>query len=290
MKKDHLKSYLMISPAILGICLFVVYPMISLIGISFTNYDLVRGSGKFVKLANYEKLFSQPAFGEILSNTLIYTFYYVVLTMSLALFFAFLVQRSNWFDRFVQGVTFLPHITAMVSVSLVWMWLMDPFAGFLNYILEEWFHVKGLQWLQSSSTAMMSVIIINVWKSVGYYTLIILSALKTIPADIYEAADLDHSTKLRTFFKITIPMISPTLFFLLVVMTISSFNVFDSIKVLTGGGPVRSTMVLVYYIYEYAFIHMRLGYAAAAGTVQLIIVSFITFIYFKLLQKRIYYK
>jgi sn-glycerol 3-phosphate transport system permease protein len=290
MKKDHLKSYLMISPAFLGICLFVVYPMISLIGISFTNYDLVRGSGKFVKLANYEKLFSQPAFGEILSNTLIYTFYYVVLTMSLALFFAFLVQRSNWFDRFVQGVTFLPHITAMVSVSLVWMWLMDPFAGFLNYILEEWFHVKGLQWLQSSSTAMMSVIIINVWKSVGYYTLIILSALKTIPADIYEAADLDHSTKLRTFFKITIPMISPTLFFLLVVMTISSFNVFDSIKVLTGGGPVRSTMVLVYYIYEYAFIHMRLGYAAAAGTVQLIIVSFITFIYFKLLQKRIYYK
>jgi sn-glycerol 3-phosphate transport system permease protein len=264
--------------------------MISLIGISFTNYDLVRGSGKFVKLANYEKLFSQPAFGEILSNTLIYTFYYVVLTMSLALFFAFLVQRSNWFDRFVQGVTFLPHITAMVSVSLVWMWLMDPYAGFLNYILEEWFHVKGLQWLQSSSTAMMSVIIINVWKSVGYYTLIILSALKTIPADIYEAADLDHSTKLRTFFKITIPMISPTLFFLLVVMTISSFNVFDSIKVLTGGGPVRSTMVLVYYIYEYAFIHMRLGYAAAAGTVQLIIVSFITFIYFKLLQKRIYYK
>jgi sn-glycerol 3-phosphate transport system permease protein len=280
----------MISPAILGICLFVVYPMISLIGISFTNYDLVRGSGKFVKLANYEKLFSQPAFREILSNTLIYTFYYVVLTMSLALFFAFLVQRSNWFDRFVQGVTFLPHITAMVSVSLVWMWLMDPYAGFLNYILEEWFHVKGLQWLQSSSTAMMSVIIINVWKSVGYYTLIILSALKTIPADIYEAADLDHSTKLRTFFKITIPMISPTLFFLLVVMTISSFNVFDSIKVLTGGGPVRSTMVLVYYIYEYAFIHMRLGYAAAAGTVQLIIVSFITFIYFKLLQKRIYYK
>lgn len=287
--RKTIKPYLLVAPAIIAILIFVVYPIICQIVLSFTDWNLIRPKNNFIGFSNYRDLFTSSDFYEVLWNTLVYTGFVVAFTLGLALLFAFVLMQDSRINRWVQSAIFIPHITALISVSMVFMWLMDPQIGVFNYILRL-FGLPGLKWLESSSTAMMSVIIVTVWKSVGYYTLVILGALKGVPKEIYEAAELDNASKAKTFFKITIPMISPTLFFLLVVITIASFNVFDIINVMTAGGPINSTNVLVYYIHTFAFTHMKIGYASAASTVLLLIVILLTLLYFKLLAKKVYYK
>ena len=276
---QKIKPYVIIAPAILSILIFVVYPLVCQIVLSFTDWNLIRPVNHFVGLKNYETLFASRDFKQVVGNTMVYTVSFVVCTLALALLFSFWLSADTRLNRLVQSIIFLPHITALVSVALMFMWLMDPQIGLFNY-----------RWLESSKTSMMSIVIVSVWKSLGYYTLVILSALKGVPKELYEAADLDNSSRIKSFFKITIPMISPTLFFLLVVMTIISFNVFDTISVMTGGGPVNSTNVMVFYIYQYAFSYMKVGYASAAGTVLLAIVGVMTFVYFRLLAQKVHYR
>lgn len=289
MKKSKLYPYLLVGPAIGFMLVFVVYPMFYLGYISLTNWNLINPTKKFVGFKNYIQLFQREEFYKTLFNTLTYTFWTVALIMIFALLLAVWFNKNTRFDIFGQLAIFTPHIIALVSVAMVWLWLMDPGAGFLNYLLE----LLGLppsQWLQSSKTSMMSIIIVSVWKSVGYYTLIILAALQGIPKEIYEAAALDNTPKAKTFFRITLPMISPQLFFLLIVMTIGSFKVFETVRVMTNGGPNYSTNVLVYFIYDNAFMNMKLGYASAAGMVLLFIVGIVTVVYFKMLSKKVHYQ
>lgn len=283
------KPYVLIAPAIIAILVFYVYPIIAQLLLSFTDWNLIRPENHFVGWANYQTLFASREFKTALKNTLVYTVSFVVITLALALLMAFFLTANTRMNRFVQSIIFLPHITAFISVAMVFMWLMDPQIGVLNYVLRG-FGFSGLRWLESSKTAMMSIVIVSVWKSVGYYTLVLLSALRGISPEVYEAAELDNSSKIRTFFKITVPMISPTLFFLLVVMTITSFNVFDSVSVMTGGDPAGSTNVLVYYIYTNAFTYMKIGFASAAGTIMLLIVGLVTIVYFRLLSNKVHYQ
>lgn len=283
------KPYLIISPAIVAILIFYIYPIAAQFALSFTDWNLIREENNFIGLKNYRALFASREFRRVLGNTLTYTLCFVFITLSLALLMAFFLTANTRFNRFVQSVIFLPHITALISVAMVFMWLMDPQIGLFNYILGL-LGLPGLRWLESAKTSMMSVVIVNVWKSVGYYALVLLAALKGVPPDIYEAAALDNASRIKTFFKITIPMISPTLFFLLVVMTITSFNVFDTVSVMTSGGPANSTNVMVYYIYQNAFANMKIGYASAAGTVLLLIVGVMTFFYFKFLSEKVHYR
>ena len=204
--------------------------------------------------------------------------------------FALWFQKDNRLNRFSQTAVFTPHLIAMLSCAMIWSWIMDQNSyGLLNAVLGI-FNIPPLRWLNSSSTAMLSVVIVSVWKSIGYYALIILSALKSIPAEIYEAAELDNTPKLRTFFRITLPLLSPQLFFLLITITISSFKVFDTVRIMTGGGPGSSTDVISFYIYRYAFQHFRIGYASAAGTILMIILMILTAIYFMVLSKRVHYQ
>lgn len=284
-----IKPYVIISPAVIIILVFTVYPIICEVLLSFTNINLIKKGTKFVGLSNYSKLFSDKLFGQVVGNTVTYVVLTVVLTLGLALLLAFWITSDTRLNVWVRTVMFLPHITALLSVSMVFMWLMDPEIGVFNYVLES-MGFKGLRWLESSKTSMISVVIVSVWKSVGYYALVLLSAIKAIPHELYEAADLDNSSKIKTFFKITIPMISPTLFFLLVTLTIFSFNVFDVVNTMTLGGPVNSTNVLVFFIHQNAFTYMKVGYASAAGTVLLLMVGLLTIIYFRIMEKRVHYK
>lgn len=284
-----IKPYALIAPAIISILTFVVYPLVCQVILSFTDWNLIRPVNHYVGLTNYQKLLASSDFRQVVGNTLVYTVSFVSGTLVLALLFSFWLSADTRLNRLVQSVIFLPHITALVSVALMFMWLMDPQIGVFNYVLRL-LHLPESRWLESSKTAMLSIVIVNVWKSLGYYTLVVLSAIKGVPRELYEAASLDNSSKVKSFFKITVPMISPTLFFLLVVMTIISFNVFDTISVMTGGGPVNSTNVMVYYVYQYAFSYMKVGYASAAGTVLLMLVGLMTLVYFKLLAKKVYYK
>lgn len=285
---ERLRPYVMTGPAMIGIFVFVLYPMGYLIYLSFYNYNLMnKARSRFIGLDNYLQILSRPDFYKVLWNTAVYTFGVVLLTMAISLLIALWLKKKTKFNAFVQAGIFTPHIISIVSIALVWLWLMEPNLGFLNYILTS-IGLPPSQWLQSSSTAMISIIIVSVWGSIGYYSLIIVAALQGINPSIYEAAELDNANKWQVFSKITFPLISPQLFFILIIMTIGSFKVFDTVRIMTGGGPNNATNTLVYYIYNYRT--TNIGYASATGVVLMVIIGILTLIYFRLLAKRVHYQ
>lgn len=285
---EGIRPYVLIAPAMAGIFLFVMYPVGYLIYLSFFKYNLMnKDKSKFIGLDNFTQIFSREDFYKALLNTTIYTAGVVFLTMLLALLIAIWLNKKGKFNSIVQAGIFTPHIVSIVSISLVWLWLMEPNQGLLNYILKS-LGLPPSAWLQSSKTALISVIIVSVWQAIGYYALIIVAALQSISPSIYEAAALDNASRFKVFFKITLPMISPQLFFILIIMTIGSFKVFDTVQVMTGGGPNNATTTLVYYIY--GFRSTNVGYAAATGVVLMAIIGLLTFVYFRLLSRKIHYQ
>lgn len=280
--------YLFTLPAITLFLLFIIYPIINMIRLSFYEWNGLTEE-KFVGFKNYDYLFNiQIDFKTALMNTAAYTASVVFFLLLFALIFSVWLQRDSKINGFVQRVMFFPHLCSMLAISVVFSWLMDE-NGLFNAVLA-FFDLPGLRWLNDSATAMMSVVIVAVWKGIGYQALILLSALKSIPTEIYEAASLDNTPPVRKFFRITIPLLSPQLFFMLINITLNSFKVFDSVRILTGGGPGKSTLVLVYYIYEYAQANLKYGVAAAAGVVLFIFLAILTVIYFRLIGKRVHYQ
>ena len=248
MKKQY-KAYFYIIPAIIGILLFVIYPIIHTIYLSFQSGSLISPEFTFAGLDNYKSLLSNEDFLGALKNTAIYTVSMVGISIGLSLIFAVWLNKQSFIHKFAQTVMFTPHLVSLVSIGVLFMWIMNPDYGFLNWVLDS-IGLPTSKWLTSEKTALFSIILVGIWKTVGYNTLIFIAGLQSIPKYIYEAADLDNSGKLRTFFKVTLPLLSPTLFFLLITTTTSSFQVFDLVNVMTKGGPINSTNMLVYYIYE----------------------------------------
>lgn len=285
---EAIRPYVMVLPAMTGIILFVIYPVIYLVQLSFYKYNLMnKDKSQFIGFDNFTQIFTREDFYSALSNTVVYTVGVVVLTMLLSLLIAIWLNKKTRFNAVVQAGIFTPHIISIVSVALVWMWLMEPNHGILNFLLKA-IGLPPSSWLQSSNTAMLSVIIVSVWQNIGYYTLIIVAALQSVPPSIYEAAALDNASRFKMFYKITLPLISPQLFFILIIMTIGSFKVFDTVKIMTAGGPNNATTTLVYYIYE--FRTNSIGYASATGVVLMAIIAILTFIYFRLLSKKVHYQ
>ena len=253
------KPYLLIAPALVLLCVFCIYPIFNMIGLSLYEWDMISPFKKFVGLQNFVKLAADKQF---------------------------LKTRLN---GLLQSVAFSPYIVSLASIALLWMWLMNNDFGFLNALLAV-FGIPAIDWLGSPKFALMSLIIINVWKSVGYNALILVSALQGIPPHLYEAARLDRANTWRTFSRITFPMISPTVFFLALVDVIAAFKVFETIQIITQGGPQNSTNTLVFSLYEYGFQFYKVGYAAAIGVVLFFIVLLFTILYFAVLSKRVHYQ
>lgn len=289
-KKRSLTGYLMVSPAMILMLIFVFYPLVNLVYLSFFNYNLIC-TKEFVGLKNYKILFFiKTDFIQALRNTGVYTLTVVIFSLLLAILLALWLEKDNWINRFLQKSMFTPYLISMVSCAYIWSWMYDSDSGVFNALLNA-LKLSPLRWLNDSDMAIFCVAAVAAWKSLGYYLIIVLASIKTVPRDILEAAELDRTPPLRKFIKITLPMISPQLFFLLITITISSFKVFDVVRVMTNGGPGNSTDVLVTYIYRYAFqMNAKVGYASAAGTVLLIIMMILTYLYFKVLNKRIYYQ
>ncbi|MBD0379969.1 carbohydrate ABC transporter permease [Paenibacillus sedimenti] len=285
----RLRPYIMVSPAIIIFTVFFIYPIFYMIYLSFHSWDFVSPEKDFVGFDNFVELFDSKEFRQVLFNSLNYTMLTVSLTIIISLILALWLNRKGWVYGVVQGAIFSPHIISLVSVSLVWMWLMDPQFGLLNWILQL-FGIQKLEWLSSPKSSLLSLVIVAVWKGIGFNSLVFIAGLQSIPKDMYEAADLDESNRWRTFYKITVPMLSPTLFFLIIINLIGSFQVFETIAIMTKGGPVNSTNTLVFYIYEYGFRFFKIGYASAAGVVLLVVVGVLTLLYFKLLSRKIHYR
>ncbi|AKL96423.1 sn-glycerol-3-phosphate ABC transport system permease protein UgpA [Clostridium aceticum] len=286
---DKLKPYFMVGPAIGLFLTFFMYPIGYLFFLSFTSWNLISPKKEFVGFENYYELLQAQQFHTILRNTTVYTFLMVTISISLALVLALWLNKKGFFYNFAQGAIFTPHIISLVSVSLVWLWIMDPDYGLLNWVLG----LVGLppsKWIASPDTALSSLVLVGVWKTLGYNTLVLLAGLQSIPKDIYEAATLDRASRWATLCKITLPMLSPTLFFLLVITTIASFKVFDTINIMTQGGPIDATNMIVFFIYQNAFDFFRIGYASAAGMLLVILIGTLTFLHFRLLARRVHYK
>jgi sn-glycerol 3-phosphate transport system permease protein len=285
----RLRPYVMIAPAFAVFVLFFIYPIVYMIQLSFFSWDFVSPTKTFVGLQNFIDLFSSPEFRQVLHNSFLYTFLTVICGISIALALALWLNRSGIVYGFVQGALFSPYIISLVSVAMLWMWLLDPQYGLVNWVLGL-IGIAPQEWLTHPDRALISLVIVAVWKGVGFNTLVFIAGLQSIPQDMYEAAELDQSSRWRTFTHITLPMLSPTLFFLVIINMIGSFQVFETIDIMTQGGPINSTNTLVYYIYEYGFRFFQIGYASAAGVILLILVALLTFLYFVLLSRRVHYR
>ncbi|MEC0230465.1 carbohydrate ABC transporter permease [Paenibacillus alba] len=271
-------GYVLIAPFYFFLLIFVLVPILMNIYLSFTNYDM--NSMDFIGFKNYKILWGDKFFWISLKNTFIYTVFTLLFTLGLGLIFASLLNNKLIGLSFFRTGFFTPHVTSMVAVSMIWLWIYEPSRGIANSVLG-FFHIGGKQWLYDANWAMVALIIMGIWKFVGYNIVIYLAGLQGVPRDLYEAASVDGAHTLHKFFYITIPMLKPITFFLLITGLINNFNVFEQIKILTNGGPMNSTTTIVHQIYNRAFGEFQLGYSSAMATVLLGIIAVITIVNFK---------
>ena len=278
--RENLTGWLFVLPAFLGFLLFFFLPILSGAVFSFTDFNGFNlDSLQFVKLENYNRLFSDDYFLNAFSNNLIYALLFTPLTLLLALFFAAVLNRVTFGRKFFRVCFFLPYISSMVSVAVIWKLIFSP-NGPLSSMLMGLGVSEPPKWLMSTDWALYALIIIAVWKNFGYYMLILLAGMQTIPGYLYEAAEIDGASAFQRFRKITLPMLSPTIFLCIVMLLINSFQVFDLVNVLTRGGPGYATQVLVYRIYTEAFTYSHMGYACAISYFLFLVVLVITVIQF----------
>lgn len=287
--KKNGEAYLFLLPNIAGFLLFTLFPLVFALGLSFFKWSLLTPP-IFNGLGNYIRLFTQDTvFHQVLSNTLYFVFVYVPLNLVIALGIAvWLAGRIRWKGLF-RIIMFLPVLTPGVAVAIVWM-LMYNRSGIINVALQSLFHIQGPDWLTSSIWAMPSIILMSLWYNFGYNMLIFSAGLQAIPQQLYEAASLDGSTRWAKFWHITLPMLSPSMFFALVMTLITSFQVFDQAFILTGGGPGASTTTLVLYTYQSGFSFFHMGYAATISTVLFFLIMAVTLGQFVLQKKWVHYE
>jgi multiple sugar transport system permease protein len=286
--KATLNAYLYLAPTLLGLLIFSAGAIIASFFISFTNWQLVLPP-VWIGLKNYINLLQLPEFWQVLRNTVYYTVGYVPLALTLPLFMALLVNQKLKGITFFRTTYFLPVVTSGVAIALVWGWMYNPSFGVINYLLEKLFGLEGPRWLADPKWAMPSLIIIGVWHSLGYNMVIYLAGLQGIPQELYEAARIDGAGWWAQFLYITVPLITPTAFFILVLSIIGSFQVWTITYLLTQGGPAGATLTLSYYIYQQGFEWFHMGFAAALAYVLFAIVFGVTMIQFKLQKQWVFY-
>ncbi|TLS52408.1 sugar ABC transporter permease [Paenibacillus antri] len=266
-------GYALILPFYLFLAVFVLFPIAYNLYLSFTNYNL--SEIKWVGWSNYAALLHDQFFFISMKNTLVYTAVTLTVTVGLGLIFAVLLNYRLYGTKWIRLSFFSPHVTSMVAVSMIWMWIYEPSHGIANSLLEA-LGIAGKQWLYDAKWALSAVIFTSVWKALGYNIVIYVAGLQSIPRHLYEAAAVDGAGGLRQFFHITIPQIKPITFFLIVTGLIHNFNVFEQIMIMTDGGPLHSTTTLVHQIYIRAFQQFQIGYAASLSMVMLLAIGLIT--------------
>ncbi len=289
---ERMKDLLTVEPAVFFILLFVYYPLIDLLRISFTDMRmLVPDPQPFVGLKNYEWLFLKsgwPLFRESLMITLRYTFWEIFITLFGGMLLALLFNRMTRSFQAMRTIVFMPKYIAVATSAVVFIWILDGNHGILNYLLSL-VGIKGPNWLVNASTALTGILFLTGWRVVGYAMLIYLSAMQSIPGEYYEAAAIDGADAVHRFRYITLPMLAPTTVFLLVTTFIASMKVFQSVDVMTQGGPGTATNVLVQWIYNLTFRDFRSARAAAVSVVFFVILLICTAVTMRYTNKSVNY-
>lgn len=274
-------AYLYLMPTLVGLIFLRLGPVLASLGLSFTNWR-AGGRWEWVGLDNYERLLHAREFGAIMRNTFYYAVGTTVLVVTLSLALALLTTRKLRGISLFRSAYFMPYVMPIVPVALAWTWLLQPQFGYINYFLWKFLHIKGPLWLDSYTWALPSLILVATWQGVGYYSILFTAGLLTIPKELYEAAIIDGAGAWARFRRITLPLLSPTTFFVMIMAIIDSFHVFGSIYIMTDGGPGISTLVLSYAIYQYAFNFGKMGYASAMAWLLSAIVFILTLIQMRL--------
>jgi len=308
-KKIDFGPYLYILPALLIVVVFRLVPIVLSFLVSFFEWT-INGAGDFIGIKNYTKLLTDPSFWQSMLNTFYLVIFVVPLSLFLSLVFANFLNNITRFKGFFRTIYYIPTVTSMVAVSIVWKIIFNKQTGLMNYLLGL-IGIEPLGWLAESrgifqlmfgegvpawaggpSMALFSIIILTIWKGLGYNTIIYLAGLQNIPETYYEAASIDGASKFTKFFKITLPLVSPTTFYVLMMTTITTFQVFSQIYLMTGppvGGPLGTTKVIVYYLFEQGFGESQnLSYASAIALVVFVIILGLT-LFQRKLEKKVHY-
>lgn len=279
--QESLTAYSFIAPNFIGFCVFTLVPMVFAIALAFCSWDGVHDI-EFIGLKNFTDLMSDNTFKKAFVNTIVYSVGTVPLTLVCSLGLAMLLNQNVRLRNFFRTVSFFPYVASLVAVAAVWNMIFSPSMGPVNMLLSS-LGVENLpRWAAGKETAMITVILFSVWKNMGYYMVIYLAGLQGINPDLKEAAELDGANRWQTFWNVTLPQLRPTTFFVVVMLTIASFKVYDQMFMITQGGPGDATITLVYDIYNVAFVNTpKYGYASAISMVLFVLVLIVTLIQFK---------
>ena len=279
--------YVFASPWILGFLLFYLGPMIASFWLSLTNYSVLLPT-RFMGFSNYSAMFEDDLLGISIWNTAYYAALAVPTSMAAGLGLAMVLNRGDLRGRsFLRSAFYVPAIMPLVAVSILWIWLLQPRFGLINTLLY-FLSIKGPNWLGDPAWSKPGLVVMNL-TGVGINMVIFLAALQGVPAHLYEAAELDGANRLRKFWHVTIPMISPAIFFVVVIGFINSFQVFTQAYIMTEGGPADSTLFYVLYLYRHAFNYFKMGYASAMAWLLFIVIVVLTYIQFRLSLRWVHY-
>jgi ABC-type sugar transport system permease subunit len=267
-RREAVLGWALLAPSLLLLGTFVVGPVLLDVPLSFMHYDMIAATGRWVGLDNYRALAADPIFWQAVAHTLELAVGTAVPLLTLAVFFALVLNRRVRGRGVYRTILFAPYVIPLVASSIAWIWMLSS-NGFVNEVLGLVLPVHGVAWLDSSAWALPGIMLVTIWQFVGYYTVLVLSGLQGIPHEIEEAARIDGAGELRLAWSVTLPLLSPTLLFCLVVSVIASFRVFDQIYVMTGGGPGTATMTLVFYLYQQGFAFLNTGSGASVSVILL---------------------
>jgi multiple sugar transport system permease protein len=286
-RREAVEGYLFVAPLLIGLTVFAAWPMLASLAISFCKYDIFTAP-KFVGVGNYAELFHDPLFWQSLKVTAIYSFVSVPLGLTLGLAVALLMNQKLRGIALFRTIYYLPAVVSGVAVALLWVWIFDPSYGLANVLLR-WLGLPASQWLSGPRTSLISLILMSLW-GVGGGMVIYLAGLQSVPQHLYEAAALDGANLQQRFRHVTLPMLTPVIFYNLIMGIIGSFQVFTQAFVMTNGGPVNSTLFYVLYLFRQAFNYYRMGYASAMAWVLFAVILALTLLVFKSSALWVYYE
>ena len=269
-----LAPWVFLFPTLVGLVVFRIIPIEGSLYLGFTDWNLLDVP-KFIGFGNFAEALSDPDFIRIVVNTVLFSVIYVAGVMIIGLLLAVMVNRKVPGTNFFRAAYYLPVVTSAVAIGIIWSWILSPQIGILNILVQS-FGLKPPYWLGDAHWALFTVSAVQVWKMAGYYMVLFLAGLQSIPDSVKEAAIVDGANPRQVFFKITLPMLSPTTFFVLTIAMIDSFKNFELVYAMTRGGPQGATTTLVYDVYVYGFVHYRMGYASAVAYFLMVLVGIIT--------------
>ncbi|MCY9692512.1 sugar ABC transporter permease [Paenibacillus alginolyticus] len=287
--EENILAYLFLAPSLVLFAAFLFYPMVKSVYLSMTLTDPRGRVVEFVGLDNFIDLLASGQFYSNLKVTLLFILFTVPTSIVWSLFLAAITHNKLRGMKIFQFIFSLPIVISVGTGSIIWFLLFHPTAGMLNYFLSI-AHIDPIPWLTSPSWALVSISVLTVWMNMGFLFIVLSSGLQGVPEEIYESAKIDGSSPMRTFIQIVLPLLSPTIFFALIVSVIGAFQAFGQIHILTKGGPMNSTNVIVYSIYQDAFVNFRFGIGSAQALVLFVIIMILTVVQFKVLEKKVHYQ